>query len=104
MRTFVHAAKSAPMIGRISTGSPNASTIREAISTARSWPATSITAKLANTLDYVYELTGDRLTIWGGTKGSPPYFQGTFDAAGSTLAGAWTYPGGGGYASTMTRA
>ncbi|MEU2975360.1 hypothetical protein [Nocardiopsis alba] len=55
-------------------------------------------------MDYVYELTGDRLTIWGGTKGSPPYFQGTFDAAGSTLAGAWTYPGGGGYASTMTRA
>ncbi|MFD7365349.1 hypothetical protein ACFV4I_03730 [Nocardiopsis alba] len=58
---------------------------------------------LGNTLDYVYELTGDRLTIWGGTKGSPAYFQGTFDAAGSTLAGAWTYPGGGGYASTMTR-
>lgn len=36
MRTFAHAAKSAPMIDRISTGSPNASTIREAISTARS--------------------------------------------------------------------
>ncbi len=25
-----------------------------------------------NTLDYVYELTGDKLTIWGGAKGSPP--------------------------------
>jgi hypothetical protein len=58
---------------------------------------------LGNTLDYVYELTGDLLTIWGGVKGSPAYFQGTFDAAGSTLAGAWSYPGGGGYASTMTR-
>jgi hypothetical protein len=26
-----------------------------------------------NTLDYVYELEGDTLTIWGGEKGSPAY-------------------------------
>ncbi|MGA5761424.1 hypothetical protein [Nonomuraea bangladeshensis] len=56
-----------------------------------------------DTLDYVYELTGDKLTIWGGAKGSPAYYEGTFSADGATVAGAWVYPGGGGYASTMTR-
>lgn len=56
-----------------------------------------------NTFDYVYELTGDQLTIWGGAKGSPAYFKGTFSAAGDSLAGEWVYPGGGGYQSTMTR-
>lgn len=57
-----------------------------------------------NTLDYVYELDGDTLTIWGGAKGSPAYFRGTFSADGNTLDGDWVYPGGGGYHSTMTRA
>ena len=52
---------------------------------------------------YVYELEGDTLTIWGGEKGSPAYFQGTFDADGDVLSGAWIYPGGGGYDTTMTR-
>ncbi|MEV0630848.1 hypothetical protein [Nonomuraea wenchangensis] len=56
-----------------------------------------------DTLDYVYELTGDKLTIWGGAKGSPAYYEGTFDADGTTVTGAWVYPGGGGYASSMTR-
>ncbi|MFI0258458.1 hypothetical protein ACH4OW_05365 [Streptomyces sp. NPDC017056] len=56
-----------------------------------------------HTLDYVYELEGDVLTIWGGEKGSPAYFRGTFAADGDSLAGAWVYPGGGGYESTMTR-
>ncbi|WP_326564276.1 hypothetical protein [Micromonospora peucetia] len=56
-----------------------------------------------NTLDYVYELTGDTLTIWGGAKGSPAYFRGTFSADGTTVAGEWVYPGGGGYPSAMTR-
>lgn len=59
---------------------------------------------LGNTFDYVYELTGDQLTIWAGAKGSPAHFQGTFSADDSTVTGAWTYPGGGGYTSTMTRA
>ena len=58
---------------------------------------------LGNTLDYVYELDGDTLTIWGGAKGSPAYYKGTFSADGNTCAGAWVYPGGGGYESTMTR-
>jgi hypothetical protein len=56
-----------------------------------------------NTLDYVYELEGDTLTIWGGEKGSPAYYRGEFTRDGSTLTGAWTYPGGGGYESTSTR-
>src|ERR687898_3397388 len=33
---------------------------------------------MGNTLDYVYELEGDTLTIWGGEKGSPAYSKGTF--------------------------
>jgi hypothetical protein len=57
-----------------------------------------------NTFDYVYELDGDTLTIWAGAKGSPAYFEGVFGADGDSLDGAWVYPGGGGYASTMTRA
>jgi len=58
---------------------------------------------LGNTLDYVYELDGDVLTIWGGEKGSPAYYEGTFSQDGRSCAGAWVYPGGG-YESTMTRA
>ena len=55
------------------------------------------------TLDYVYEIDGDTLTIWGGQKGSPAYYKGTFNEDGSTVTGAWVYPGGGGYQSSMTR-
>ncbi len=58
---------------------------------------------MGNTLDYVYELRGDTLTIWGGARGSPAYYQGTFSDDGNTLSGAWVYPGGGGYESTATR-
>lgn len=53
------------------------------------------------TFDYVYEIDGDTLTIWGGEKGSPAYYRGTFD--GDAVSGAWVYPGGGGYESRMTR-
>jgi hypothetical protein len=56
-----------------------------------------------DTLDYVYELEGDTLTIWGGAKGSPAYYRGTFGDDGDTLSGAWHYPGGGGYEATSTR-
>ncbi|GAA3630556.1 hypothetical protein GCM10022267_16670 [Lentzea roselyniae] len=58
---------------------------------------------MGNTLDYVYELTGDTLTIWGGAKGGPAYYRGTSSADGTTVTGEWVYPGGGGYPSTMTR-
>jgi hypothetical protein len=40
-----------------------------------------------NTLDYVYELEGDMLTIWGGERGSPAYFKGTFSDDGDTVSG-----------------
>ena len=55
------------------------------------------------TFDYVYEMEGDTLTIWGGEKGSPAYFRGEFSADGNVLDGGWVYPGGGGYRSTATR-
>jgi hypothetical protein len=38
-----------------------------------------------DTLDYVYELEGDTLTIWGGERGSPAYYRGTFSDDGNTL-------------------
>jgi len=55
-----------------------------------------------DTLDYVYELEGDTLTIWGGEKGSPAYYKGTFSDDDNTLSGAWVGLGGG-YESTSTR-
>lgn len=54
------------------------------------------------TLDYVYELDGDTLTIWGGGKGSPAYYRGTFSADDATVTGGWYWPGGG-YTANMTR-
>ena len=42
------------------------------------------------TLDYVYELEGDTLTIWAGEKGPPAYYRGTFSHDGDTLTGAGT--------------
>lgn len=58
---------------------------------------------MGDTLDYVYEIEGDTLTIWGGERGSPAYYQGIFSADGDTLTGAWHYPGGGGYQATAIR-
>ncbi|MEV6300141.1 hypothetical protein AB0M02_12125 [Actinoplanes sp. NPDC051861] len=57
---------------------------------------------LGNTLDYVYEIEGDTLTIWGGAKGSPARYQGTISPDGATVTGGWVFPGGG-YTTTMTR-
>ena len=54
------------------------------------------------TLDYVYEMEGDTLTIWGGEKGSPAYYKGTFSEDGNTLKGGWVYLGGG-YEAVSTR-
>jgi len=55
-----------------------------------------------NTLDYVYEIEGDLLTIWGGERGSPAYYRGRFSGDGNRVDGAWVFPGGG-YDSSMTR-
>jgi hypothetical protein len=54
------------------------------------------------TLDYVYELDGDTLTIWGGRKGSESFFTGRFAADGRSFSGAWQWPGGG-YSTTSTK-
>lgn len=54
------------------------------------------------TIDYVYEMDGNTLTIWGGEKGSPAYYRGTFSEDGNTLSGGWVYPGGG-YEAVSTR-
>jgi hypothetical protein len=55
-----------------------------------------------DTLDYVYELDGDTLTIWGGERGSDSHYTATFSTDGNTLTGRWTWPGGG-YQATSTR-
>lgn len=47
-----------------------------------------------NSLDYVYEVLDDTLTIWGGYKGSPAYFKGEFSKDGKTIDGEWVYPNG----------
>lgn len=56
-----------------------------------------------DTLDYTYELEGDTLTIWFGERGSPAYYEGTLSENDGKLAGAWHYPGGGGYEAISTR-
>ena len=58
---------------------------------------------MGDTIDYVYELEGDALTIWAGGRGSPAYYRGTFGDDGDTLTGAWHYPGGGRYEAISTR-
>lgn len=56
-----------------------------------------------NTFRYVYEVDRDTLTIWGGERDSPAYYRGTFDADRTVNRGAWVFPEGGGYESTITR-
>jgi hypothetical protein len=54
------------------------------------------------TLDYVYEVADGTLTIWGGEKGSPGYYKGTFSKDDQTVMGRWQWPGGG-YTANLTR-
>ncbi|MDA3643396.1 hypothetical protein LZ318_09570 [Saccharopolyspora indica] len=54
------------------------------------------------TFDYVYEIDGDELIIWGGEKGSPAHYRARFSADGDHLAGDWVWPGGG-YHAEQTR-
>lgn len=53
-------------------------------------------------LDYVYELDGDALTIWGGHVGSDASYRGTISADDATQIGRWSWPGGG-YGAVATR-
>ncbi len=55
-----------------------------------------------DTLDYVYDLTGGTLTIWGGARNSDNFYRGTFSPDDTTLTGDWTWPGGG-YSTVSTR-
>ncbi len=54
------------------------------------------------TLDYVYEMVNNELTIWFGPKGSNNRFKGVFSPDGNRLSGGWKWPGGG-YEVTWTR-
>jgi hypothetical protein len=69
-------------------------------------PAKAITGRLytsrGDTLTYVCERDGDRLTIWFGEKGSPAFYTGEWSDGGKTLSGTWEWPGGG-YDETMTK-
>ena len=56
-----------------------------------------------NTFDYTYDVNDETLMIWGGERGSPAYYEGKWSEDGNKNSGAWHYPGGGGYESTMTR-
>jgi hypothetical protein len=53
------------------------------------------------TLDYVYKLVDDTLTIWFGKKGSDNRYMGKFSKNGNSFSGAWKWPGGG-YEMTAT--
>jgi hypothetical protein len=70
-------------------------------------PSDEITSRFygagGETFDYVYEIEGDTLTIWGGHRGSPAYYRGRLSDDGNSAVGAWVYPGGGGYESSMAR-
>ncbi len=56
------------------------------------------------TYDYVYEISedGKTLTIWGGERGSPAYYKGSFNDDATINRGAWVWPGGG-YQATMRK-
>jgi hypothetical protein len=55
-----------------------------------------------NLYEYVWELDGDSLTIWGGYAGSAAVFRGRFSSNHNRYSGRWDWPGGG-YESNMTR-
>jgi hypothetical protein len=54
------------------------------------------------TLDYVYEVEDDTLTISFGEKGSKNRYRGKFSRDGKTIVGGWKWPGGG-YRARLTR-
>ncbi len=53
-------------------------------------------------LEYVWDVSGDELTIWHGHRDSPASFTGTIDREAGVIRGAWSWPGGG-YEATATR-
>lgn len=92
MVLFGHRVKAVEFIGHLQPfGEEPSAEIR-----SRSYDAAG------HTFDYIYEMKGDVLTIWGGEKGSKSYFRGRFSKDGNTNVGKWVYPGGG-YKSVMKR-
>ncbi|WP_448621213.1 hypothetical protein [Geodermatophilus sp. URMC 65] len=53
-------------------------------------------------LEYFWQIEGDDLTIWHGSKDSPARFRGRIDRIAGTTEGRWEWPGGG-YEATETR-
>jgi hypothetical protein len=92
MMLFGHRVKAVEFIGHFQPFGENPSVdIR-----SRSYDANG------HTFDYVYEIEGHVLTIWGGEKGSNSYFRGVFSDDWRTNTGEWVFPGGG-YKSIMKR-
>jgi hypothetical protein len=50
---------------------------------------------MGNSWEYVWEMNGNNLTIWGGYVGSPAAYRGKFSEDDNTLKGRWDWPGGG---------
>jgi hypothetical protein len=92
MELFSHAVKGIEVIGRLRPFGEEPS--KDVVSRAYS--------STGDTFDYVYELKDNTLTIWGGRRGSPAHYQGTFNAEGRVCTGAWVYLDGD-YISTMTK-
>jgi hypothetical protein len=53
-------------------------------------------------LEYFWQIEGDELTIWHGSRNSPARFTGRIDRTAGSVAGRWEWPGGG-YEATETR-
>ena len=53
-------------------------------------------------LEYIWDISGDQLTIWHGFKDSPAKFTGTIDREARVVHGRWEWPGGG-YEATTRR-
>jgi hypothetical protein len=53
-------------------------------------------------MEYVWEIAGRDVTIWGGFVGSPANWRGTLSDDGRVMTGRWEWPGGG-YEATLTR-
>lgn len=57
---------------------------------------------LGDTLDYVYEVDDEVVTVWAGAKGAPTFCKITVSPDGQTLTSGWEWPGGG-YKAEATR-
>ena len=65
---------------------------------SRGAPSPDVVARFydseGNSIDYVYELSGDHLTIWIEERGSDAVFEAELEDDSTVLRGRWRYPGG----------